>query len=436
MASREGVVETLLSATLGLAWSFRIELTAIAAVASASAAAVRYLGPVAGSLAVAVPLAAVAAWPTGRRWTWRKLRHASLRRRYLAAVRVAGFDRLKLDRAPSVIKVRDTPAGYSLQVRLPAGTSSTDLDNTAEVTAAAMGVADIRVARDPHRASLATVSVVQRDALSGPPLAWPLTGSPWWSLWEPIPVGLDENGDTVAVSLPEHNVLLGGEPGAGKSAALSLLVAASALDPTVTLWLLDGKRVELAVWEPCATRLVGPDLAEAIDVLDHLRTEMDARYAQLLAWKRRKVSPEDGLGLHVVIVDELALYLATGDRKTRDRLAESLRDLIARGRAAGVIVLAATQRPSSDIVPTSVRDLFGFRWAMRCATRDSSDTILGAGWAAEGYSASDIDPANRGVGYLLHEGGTPLRMRSAYLDDPTLNAIADRAASIRHSHET
>jgi hypothetical protein len=93
------------------------------------------------------------------------------------------------------------------------------LDNSAEVTAAAMGVADIRVARDAHRASLATVSVVRRDALSGTPLAWPLAGSPWWSLWEPIPVGLDENGDTVTVSLPEHNVLLGGEPGAGKSAA-------------------------------------------------------------------------------------------------------------------------------------------------------------------------------------------------------------------------
>jgi hypothetical protein len=123
VASREGVVETLLSATLGLAWSFRVELALVAALASASAAAVRYLGPVAGPLAVAVPLGAVAAWPTSRRWTWRKLRHASIRRRYLAAVRVAGFDRLKLNRAPSVIKVRDTPAGYSLQVRLPAGTS-------------------------------------------------------------------------------------------------------------------------------------------------------------------------------------------------------------------------------------------------------------------------------------------------------------------------
>jgi S-DNA-T family DNA segregation ATPase FtsK/SpoIIIE len=96
-----------------------------------------------------------------------------------------------------------------------------------------------------------------------------------------------------------------------------------------------------------------------------------------------------------------------------------------------VIVLAATQKPSSDVVPTSVRDLFGFRWALRCATREASDTVLGSGWASEGFSASDIDPACRGVGYLLHEGGLPVRMRAAYLDDSALAALAARAALAR-----
>jgi len=331
-----------------------------------------------------------------------------------------------------VLRVRETSAGYMLRVRVPAGTSVTDLEKAAEVTAAAMGVCDVRVARDRSNACIARVAVVCRDPLAeSGPLTWPLVQASRCSLWEPVPVGLDEDGNSVAVSLPEHNVLLGGEPGAGKSAALSLLVAAAALDPTVTLWLLDGKRVELAAWDHCAMRLVGPDLSEAIEVLDHLRAEMQLRYAQILAWRRRKVSPDDGLGLHVVVIDELALYLASGDRKVRDRFAESLRDLIARGRAAGVIVLAATQKPSSDVVPTTVRDLFGFRWAMRCATREASDTILGAGWATEGYSAANIDPACRGVGYLLHEGGLPVRLRAAYLDDTALAFLATRAAWLR-----
>lgn len=428
MRSGDGAVETVLSAALRLAWGFRLELAVMAVLSAAWLYATRTLGPILGSVAVAVPLVVVLVLPASRWWLWRQVRYANLRRRFTAAVRASSFDRARMGRVPQVLRVADTPAGYTMMVRLPAGTSATDLDNAAEVTAAAMGVADVRVARDPAHASIATVSVVCRDPLAGPPLSWPFAEAGMWSLWQPIPVGVDENGNTVEVSLPEHNVLLGGEPGAGKSAALSLLIAAAALDPTATLWLLDGKRVELAVWEPCAARLVGPSQTEAIEVLDHLRQDMDARYAQLLAWKRRKVSPEDGLGLHVVVIDELALYLASGEKKTRDRFAESLRDLIARGRAAGVIILAATQRPSSDIVPTSVRDLFGFRWALRCPTRDTSDTILGAGWAAEGYSASDIDPASRGVGYLLHEGGVPVRLRAAYLDDTALATLAARAA--------
>jgi DNA segregation ATPase FtsK/SpoIIIE-like protein len=312
-----------------------------------------------------------------------------------------------------------------------------DLEKARGVTAAAMGVAEVRVRRDPTNASLATVTVIRRDPLqSAAPLPSPLADAPSWTLWQPVPVGVDENGRNVTISLPEHNVLLGGEPGAGKSVALSLLVAAAALDPAATLWLFDGKRVELAPWGACAARLIGPDLAEAIAALEQLRTEMDCRYAQLLAWGRRKVSPDDGLGLHVVVIDELALFLASGERRQRDRLAEALRDLVARGRAAGVIVLAATQKPSSDVIPTSVRDLFGFRWALRCATREASDTILGSGWASEGASAAAIDPTSRGVSYLLHEGGVPVRMRAAYLDDDTIARIAARAAALRRGART
>jgi len=162
--------------------------------------------------------------------------------------------------------------------------------------------------------------------------------------------------------------------------------------------------------------------------------EMDARYAELLAHQLRKVSPDLGLPLQVVVIDELALFVAGVDKKLAARFSELLRDLVARGRAAGVIVIAATQKPSIDIVPSALRDLFGFRWALRCATRDASDTVLGSGWASGGYSASDIDAANRGVGLLLHEGGIPVRLRSFHLTDGDVATIADRASRLRHGN--
>lgn len=197
------------------------------------------------------------------------------------------------------------------------------------------------------------------------------------------------------------------------------------------LWLLDGKLVELATWAGCAEHSVGASVGDAIDVLRRLQVEMGTRYAHLLAQRRRKVAPDDGLPLHVVVCDELAMYLTVGDRKERTEFAEVLRDLVARGRAAGVIVLAATQKPATDVVPSSLRDLFGFRWALRCATRDASDTILGAGWATLGCSAAEVDAGLRGVGYLLHEGGQPTRLRSFWLDDAALFAVADRAEALR-----
>jgi hypothetical protein len=60
-----------------------------------------------------------------------------------------------------------------------------------------------------------------------------------------------------------------------------------------------------------------------------------------------------------------------------------------------------------------------------------SDTILGAGWSTAGYAASSIDAAHRGVGYLLHEGGEPVRMRTFYLTDDDLTALARRAEALR-----
>ena len=60
-----------------------------------------------------------------------------------------------------------------------------------------------------------------------------------------------------------------------------------------------------------------------------------------------------------------------------------------------------------------------------------SDTILGAGWSTAGSTASSIDAAHRGVGYLLHEGGEPVRMRTFYLTDDDLTQLARRAEALR-----
>jgi S-DNA-T family DNA segregation ATPase FtsK/SpoIIIE len=252
------------------------------------------------------------------------------------------------------------------------------------------------------------------------------------SIWQPVDLGIDERGQPVRVGLAERNLLAAGEPGAGKSVGLNLIVAHAALSLDCQLFLVDGKRVELGLWRRCAEAFIGPRITDAIDLLKQLQAVMDGRYDELLDTGKRKITPDYGQQVIVVIFDELAYFSATvGDSKHQKEFVALVRDLVARGRAAGIIVVAATQRPSADIIPTSLRDLFGYRWAFRCTTDASSDVILGHGWASAGYTAADIDPTARGVGWLIAEGGTPRRMKAAYLTDEQAAGIAEHAARLR-----
>src|SRR5215471_17817483 len=252
------------------------------------------------------------------------------------------------------------------------------------------------------------------------------------SIWKPIHLGTDETGQQVHVNLAERNMLIGGEPGGGKSVALQLIVAHAALAADCKLILIDGKRVELGLWAACADQFVGPSIDDAIEVMHWLQRLIDERTDLLLQMKKRKVTPDLGWPLYLVPVDEVAYFSATvGTSVQQKEFNATNRDMIARGRAPGIIGVEATQRPSADIIPTSLRDLFGYRWAFRCSTEASSDTILGHGWASKGYTAEDIDPQARGVSWLRAEDGIPRRVKAAYLSDADIIALAAQAAELR-----
>ena len=164
---------------------------------------------------------------------------------------------------------------------------------------------------------------------------------------------------------------------------------------------------------------------------------MNDRYDQLVAAGLRKITPATGEDVYLVIIDEYAYFSATtGKKPDREEFAALVRDLVARGRAAGVIVILATQRPSHQVIDPSLRDLFGYRWAFRCTTDSSSDVVLGHGWAGQGYTAATIDPLARGVSWLLAETGIPRRIKTAYLTDAHIKYLAAYAARLRRKVAT
>jgi hypothetical protein len=412
-------------------WAWRVELAGVGLLWLLLGLLAGRLGVQVAGLLVSVALGVLLAVPGVRDWTGGLLARARVRRAWELAVRYANLVNFN-DRIPRLVGYQQTLSGDRLLIRVPKGTTVSEVERESERLAACLDVPKVRVSRSPSSASLAVVQIVRRDPLAAPlPWPWPHLDAPRLSLWQPIPVGLDDEGRLVTVSLPERNVLIGGEPGAGKSVANSMLVATAALDPMVRLILLDGARVELSVWRGCADRFVGPSPEEALEVFEGLRVELDERLELLDSQGRRKIAPEVGLPLIVVVIDEKAFYLHTGKRQLDQAIIAALRDVLMRGRKTGIIVLAATQKPSGAVVPTELRDQFSVRWAFRCTAPDASDTILGRGWATQGYSAATIDLEQRGVSLLLAEGALPRRLRTFYLTDQELLALAGRAARLR-----
>ncbi|WP_328533115.1 FtsK/SpoIIIE domain-containing protein [Micromonospora zamorensis] len=255
---------------------------------------------------------------------------------------------------------------------------------------------------------------------------------PGLSMFDPIFIGIDEFGQPVYLDVIYRNLLTAGEPGGGKSGLINNICGHAALCDNTRLVLFDAKLVELGPWRDLADAFIGPDIDQGIDVLRRLLVVATNRYAWLLANRRRKLADGDGMSVIVTIIDELAMFSTVlGTKQQQEEFSTLLRGLVSLGRACGMPVVAATQRPSWDIIPASLRDLFGYRAAFRCTSLNSSNIILGQGWAEQGYTASDISPTNQGAAYLLAEGGVPRRIKAAYLTDTDIYNIADYAAWTR-----
>ena len=428
------LVFAVLGWLFSLLWRYRTELLVYGLPFLAYLEVTAHLGRPGGLGAVTVLVLPALLVPRARRRLGALLSRAAWRRRIEQAIKHLA-PRLLGDRRPVVGKIAVGDSAVRVGLRLVPGHTPAQLEAAAEALAAATRVAEVRVERERADASVVYLTFVLTYPFAGAAIACPWTQAASTSLWGEVPIGVDETGRAVRLGLAERNLLVGGEPGAGKSALIQQVAAFCALDPSASLYLLDPKIVELSRWAGVAAGFAGAELDDAIEVLCCLDAEMTRRYAYLAAHHKRKVTAQDGLGLKVLLVDELMIYL-TGEKRRAAELASLLRRLVALGRAAGIVCVLATQKPSVDVVPSSIRDNVAYRVAFRTTTREASDTILGAGWAASGHSSAEIDAGTPGVCLLLDEGATPRRLRSYYLSDEDLDAVVARATVLRHGAPT
>ncbi|MFJ3184406.1 FtsK/SpoIIIE domain-containing protein [Streptomyces sp. NPDC086796] len=362
------------------------------------------------------------------------------------AAKVIGADEsLRVVQMPMI----DARGAWSAVIDLPPGIAAKKAMRASAEIASALGVeeAQVSMAKSKEKGSRAgrlEIYVAKdlpftEEAAPGPLLAH--EGAT--NFWGPISIGPDVRGLARTIVVVERSGLVGGEPGAGKSASGNTILLAAAMDPRVRLVLADGKAGgDLTPFEKMAVAFEGDADPEAfLEMLDgYVIPDMKRRYAFLKKINRRKVTEElankypDVLGQLLLWVDELMYY--TTDDELGKKITKRLRNIVSRGRAAGIITFCATQKPGSDVVDTSLRDLLSIRWALRCTTPEASDTILGKGAAAAGFSAKSIESEMRGAGFLWAEGSNPYLVRADYYSDDEVEVLAERAIELRRAAGT
>lgn len=249
-----------------------------------------------------------------------------------------------------------------------------------------------------------------------------------------IPFAVDEDGTPVRLKIVESNILIGGIPGSGKSGASTAILAGLSRLEHVAIYGVDLKLVELDMWSPRFER-TALTAASAHDLLGRLMAEMFERYKWLRLSKRKKFSADMFNGRHpliVLVIDELARLVQTGDQKFTTEVNGYLRQLVALGRAAGIVVITMTQKPETSVIPSSFRDLLAQRVAFATTTREMTDTVLGSGVSQSGGDAHLIPQSLKGANFLTNEESrVPRRTRAYWVPDEEVPGLAERTAHLK-----
>ena len=242
----------------------------------------------------------------------------------------------------------------------------------------------------------------------------------------PLAMGKGSGGEPVVADLASMpHVLVAGSTGSGKSVCINAIIASLLLELSperLRLLLVDPKRVELTPYQGLP-HLLSPVLVEADEALPALRglvAEMQSRYKQfekasarnIESYNSKLTDPASRLPYIVLIVDELADLMMTVPAEVE----QSLCRLAQLGRATGIHIVLATQRPSVDVLTGLIKANFPSRISFAVSSQVDSRTILDGSGAEKLLGRGDM---------LFHPTDIPKakRMQGAYISDKEVNAL-------------
>lgn len=262
-----------------------------------------------------------------------------------------------------------------------------------------------------------------------------------------VTYGMTEAGEYAKLSYAQTSgIVVGGVPGAGKSAGATLLTLPLLASPKASVAIFDGKGGMDWAWAQRAASLYNNDcdldLATATEQLESLAqrcvddlkshpwSESDPDF-----WHAGASALHP---FHLVVIDECqTLFDTTGrskdDKALVERCKRAVATIVRKGRSAGWCVMLLTQKPTADSIPTNIRDNCVVRFALRVTTREASEAVLGA--IPDGDpTPTEIPSTRRGGAVVQGEDGHTVGVRFFYLpvtdaakalDSSTLKTVTD-----------
>ncbi len=193
----------------------------------------------------------------------------------------------------------------------------------------------------------------------------------------PIVIGSNSSGEKIVSDLMDFpNMLVAGATGSGKSVVLHNIIL-SLIKNGSEIYLVDPKMVEFSCYEDLSSiKECSYSAEESVDLINRLNEKMNSRFSLLKSSKSRNMVEHnkktgDSMRPIVMVVDEWA------DLFMQDKTIESpLCKLAQKGRAAGISIVLATQRPSVKVISGLIKANFLGRISMRVSNSVDSRIVL------------------------------------------------------------
>ena len=335
-----------------------------------------------------------------------------------------------------IINVTRGPSVTRYEVELEKGVRLNKLTTAADDIALSLGASGVRIAAVPGKISVVGIEVPNR-AVTTVSLREVIDSQEFHKAksLSSFAVGKDIGGNCIVGNIARlPHMLIAGTTGSGKSVCMnsiiiSLLYKASPDD--VKLIMVDPKMVELGIYNGIPHLLIPvvTDPKKAAGSLQWAVAEMMRRYKAMSDMGVRDLESynsimenqeDDGKKLPqvVVIIDELADLMLVAAKEVE----ESICRIAQMGRAAGIHLIIATQRPSADVITGLMKANIPSRIAFAVASAMESRIILDTQGAEKLVGRGDMLYAPIG-------NGKPKRVQGCFVSDPEVEAVANYVKS-------